>query len=161
MYTDFEMTLLDAEFSGTHTLDNLDTVNYLYGLSTFSSTYNPVDRGQFILLSAENGQSWIVTDENGTIIPGDCETIECAEALIDDLHGGPDPEEANPVGLGYPTEGPFTRFRMRAYVFMTGFFCVFGPIWFFSWKRPSAYYLMVGALIIITGLGLMMGATTI
>ena len=112
-----------------------------------------------IALEILNQTYWVAWG-NGTLIGGPFDTLEEAEDFIE-IFLGPHPLDPNPSTQGYPESGPFTRFRMRAYVFMMGFFCVFGPIWFFAWKRPSAYYLMVGALIIITGLGLMMSVTTI
>ena len=157
MYIDEEMTALDAEFNGTHTLSNLDTVNYLYGLNTFSATYNPVDRGEFILLSAENGQSWIVTDENGTIVKDDCETLECAEAFIDEIVGV-DPDEPTPAGQGWPGSGVLTRFRTRFYILMIGIGLLFGPLFIFAFSRPSGYEFTIGMFVMLIGFALMYAA---
>ena len=126
------------------------------------SRINTAEYYTFLTDVLPDNTTWVVTHPNGT--DASCKTLltyEEALICIDELSGGPHPQEPDPPGLGYPTEGPFTRFRMRAYIFMTGFFCVFGPIWFFAWKKPSMYYLFVGALIIITGLGLMMSVATI
>ena len=123
--------------------------------TTISGAFLSGDQGDFYIYDPTTNETLSVPDVDGD---GD---VDEDDAIL--LAGDTDPHpEAPAPGTVWAdqTEGPFTRFRMRAYVFMTGFFCVWGPIWFFSWKRPSAYYLFVGALIIITGLGLMLSTTT-
>lgn len=101
--------------------------------------------------------TWIVVDGNGTVIDifdtldDAIDWIELEDTDIEEEDPGGDWSE----GPGGAT-GPFTRFRIRLYILVLGFGCVFGPVLFFSWKRPTGYYLMAGALIMIAGLGLLM-----
>jgi len=74
--------------------------------------------------------------------------------VIDFIEGeDPDPEDPDPPG--WPTEGPFVRFRMRLYFLIIGFGCLFGPLLFFAWKRPSGYYILCGAIVILIGIGML------
>jgi hypothetical protein len=126
------------------------------GQAVEGGAYSTFTAFTYLTMPVASNDTYRITDENGTDTTcGLLLTEEEAKACIDQGEGGPDPQEANPPGQDWPTEGPFTRFRMRSYFFLVGFFCFWGPIWFFSWKRPSGYYLLVGALIMLTGLGLM------
>lgn len=99
------------------------------------------------------GTTWIVAYANGTVLQDELDSLEDAQDWIDIFDT--DPEDPDPGGE-WGTTGPFTRFKMRLYFLILGFGCVFGPVLFFSWRRPTAYYLMVGAMIMIMGLGLLM-----
>ena len=105
-----------------------------------------------------NWTIFLIVDENGTIVNDDCETLECAEDWID--AEDPDPQDPNPADE-WPDEGPFTRFSTRMYIFIVGFFMCWGTIWLFAWKRPDGYYLLVGALFIIMGIGLIIHSVSI
>ena len=154
-FTDLPPTYSPGAFPYETLVNSWDNLVSVHG---YTGNY----RSNFI-----DGAEWWVYDPviNKTLPVPDCDKDgdideDDAKCLVGDVD--PHPEDPAPGSTWIDqTEGPFTRFRMRAYVFMAGFFCVWGPIWFFAWKRPSAYYLMVGALIIITGLGLMMGSATI
>jgi hypothetical protein len=98
--------------------------------------------------------TWTVTYENGTIVCQGLGDYEDALLCIENELGA-DPEDPDPPGEEWPETGPFTRFRTRAYFFILGFACFFGPVWFFAWKRPSGYYILVGALIMLIGVGLL------
>lgn len=169
VYNDMEMTDLNVTYNAQYALGpGQETWVYEYMIARQQvATANTGIHAEFHSLTESEGTDWWVYDEstNTTIVIEDVNgdgVIDQDDAILTVGDADPHPEDPGPGTVWVDqTEGPFTRFRMRAYVFMMGFFCVFGPIWFFSWKRPSAYYLMVGALIIITGLGLMMGSATI
>lgn len=106
---------------------------------------------------------YFIADLNGTVIMdnGDpllFDDIEDAEDWIDIYD--PDPEDPNPggewdQGPGGET-GAFTRFRMRLWFLIIGFGCLFGPVLFFAWRKPSGYYIMCGAIVMLIGIGLLM-----
>ncbi len=102
--------------------------------------------------------TYVVADDNGTVLIDDLDSVDDAKDWIDGVD--PDPEDPDPAGVW--SEGPggetgaFTRFRMRLWFLIIGFGCFFGPILFFSWKRPSGYYLMAGSIVMLIGLGLLM-----
>ena len=109
--------------------------------------------------STEAGDdTFIVADGDGDVIAEDLDSLEDAEDWID-LYDT-NPEEPDPGGQwsegpGGAT-GPFSRFRIRLYILVLGFGCIFGPVLFFSWRRPTGYYLLAGALVMMAGLGLLM-----
>ncbi|MCW4051284.1 MAG: glycoside hydrolase, partial [Candidatus Bathyarchaeota archaeon] len=86
----------------------------------------------------DSPDSFLVADINGTVLADGFETLEDAQDWIDLFDT--DPEDPDPGGE-WGTTGPFTRFKMRLYFLILGFGCVFGPVLFFSWRRPTAYYL--------------------
>jgi len=99
-----------------------------------------------------NDEDYTVTDENGTIIF----TGDTLDDVIDWLEGvDPDPEDPEPSGWE-DTPPEFSRFSIRRYLLFIGYFCVWGPIWFFCWRRPSGYYICGGALIMLIGFGLLL-----
>lgn len=111
--------------------------------------------------------TYIVTFPNGTVIETGITDVEDAQSYIDDeLYGGPDIEDPSPPGEEWD-EGPggetgaFTRFRMRLWFLIIGLGCFFGPILFFAWRRPSGYYLLCGALVMLIGIGLLLSITQV
>jgi len=92
---------------------------------------------------------YVVTDPNGTIIYIDGDPWDWIDGV------DPDPQDPEPSGWeGTPPE--FSRFSIRRYFLILGYFCVWGPIWFFCWRRPSGYYICGGALIMLMGFGLLL-----
>jgi len=161
MYTDIEMTNLDAEISGTHTRSVIGS-EYIYALNTYDSTYGSVDKGQFKLFSRLNLGNYIIS-LNGTVImdngdPLTFDTVEDAEDFIETYD--PDPEDPNPGGTWQDT-GPFTRFRTRFYILMMGFGLLFGPLIYFAMRRPSGYEFVIGLFIMLVGYSFLIAAAGI
>ncbi len=102
--------------------------------------------------------TYIVTYPNGTEVSDDCITIECAQAVIDDLLDGADPEDPDPPGEDYPQTGPFTRFRTRLYILVLGVGCFVGPVIVFAMKknRLTGGLISGGLITMLIGLGLML-----
>jgi len=101
-----------------------------------------------------NTTDYFITDVNGTIVETGLEDIEDAYDWIEEEMGA-DPLNPEPSGWeGTPPE--FSRFSIRRYFLILGYFCVWGPIWFFCWRRPSGYYICGGALIMLMGFGLLL-----
>jgi len=94
---------------------------------------------------------YFITDENGTIVQDDLDSLDDAIDWIDTY----DPDPLDPDPPGWPTEGPFIRFKMRLYFLAIGFGCLFGPILFFAWRRPSGYYILCGAILMLMGIGML------
>ena len=105
------------------------------------------------------GEGWIVTDENGTTVTDPLDDYEDALIEIEEILGA-DPEDPEPPGEEWTTgpggeTGAFTRFRMRLWFMLIGFGCLFGPLLFFAWRRPSGYYIICGAIVMLIGIGLL------
>lgn len=105
---------------------------------------------------AENS-TWIVTDENGTIIVQGLDDYEDAIDWIEELLG-PDPQDPDPPLEDWPQTGPFQRFRARLYILIIGIGMVFGPLFFWSMSRPSGYEFTIGSFIMLIGFALMYAA---
>lgn len=93
------------------------------------------------------------TDLNGTFVQGPFDTLEEAKACLD-AKQPIDPMDPEPPGWE-DTPVAFSRFRLRLYLLIVGYGCIWGPIWFFCWRRPSGYYICGGALVMLMGLGLL------
>lgn len=104
------------------------------------------------------GITYVVSDENGTVLVKELDSVGDAEDWIDNYD--PDPEDPDPAGewsTGPGGEtGAFTRFRMRLWFLAIGFGCLFGPIIFFAWRRPSGYYILCGAIVMLIGIGMLL-----
>jgi len=108
--------------------------------------------------TGEPDESWYAYDPDTNQTHGPFDDLD---DVIDFIEGeDPDPQDPNPADE-WPDEGPFTRFNTRMYIFIVGFFMVWGTVWFFAWKRPDGYYLLVGALFIIMGIGLIIHSVSI
>ena len=100
---------------------------------------------------------FMIFNENGTNV-ANTTSLGDAEDWIDVYD--PDPEDPDPGGEW--SEGPggetgaFTRFRMRLWFMLIGFGCLFGPVLFFAWRRPSGYYIICGAIVMLIGIGLLL-----
>lgn len=145
----------------TSLVENLNRTGYANILNAYGNefAYNtesrPLDGDWFSFnTESQTGITWIVADENGTVIDDDLDDYEDALIAIEEEIGDPDPEDPDPPGQEWPETGPFTRFKTRGYFFILGFACFFGPVWFFAWRRPSGYYILVGLLIMLMGVGL-------
>jgi len=110
---------------------------------------------------------YIVTDENGTVIPtwnGDNFTdIDDLKDYIDDVidPGGGDPLDPTPGTQGFPDEGPFTRFNMRLYFLFIGLGCIFAPLWAMAYKKFDTVGYTWCFLIMVLGVGLLWSITGI
>ena len=106
------------------------------------------------------GERFVVADENGTVIDSDCETLDCALIVIDEVLGA-DPEDPDPPGQGWSETGPFTRFRTRLYILLMGFGLLFGPLFYFAMRRPSGYEFVIGLFIMFVGYAFLRAAAGI
>lgn len=91
------------------------------------TTHSLAMTGRDPLLGAGAGNGYIVT-LNGTLI-GEFDTIEEAEAAIDDIEGQT-PDDPNPPGTNYPDDGfgELTRFNVRFVLFALGWFLIIAPL---------------------------------
>ncbi len=94
---------------------------------------------------------------NGTIISGPLDSLDDVDEFLEEFFGL-DPDDPDPATQGWDTEGPFTRFKTRFYIFFMGVSLLWGPIMFFAWRRPTGYHFIVGILLMTLGLGLMIQA---
>jgi len=100
--------------------------------------------------------TFFIADANGTIIMGNGFILNFTDIQdVYDWIDTEDPRPTDPDPPGWPTEGYFIRFRMRLYFLIIGFGCLFGPILFFAWKRPSGYYILCGAILMLMGIGML------
>lgn len=113
----------------------------------------------FLVNPLADNSTWIVTDENGTIL-NECPTYDCAIIFIDDLLG-PDPVDPDPPSQGWDVFGPFSRFKTRFYILLIGLFLVFGPLFSFALNRPSGYEFTIGAFLMLVGFALMIAAGSV
>jgi len=98
---------------------------------------------------------WYGVNENGTVINSDdpFSSFNDLKGFIDGLLGA-DPLDPDPPG--YDETGPFTRFALRRYAFMIGWFMLWGPIWLFCYRRPSGYLIGAAFIFMLIGLGLLL-----
>ncbi|MBA7602419.1 hypothetical protein ES703_09508 [subsurface metagenome] len=101
--------------------------------------------------------TYFITDLNGTIVldNGDPLIFDDVDDAIDWIDTY-DPDPLDPDPPGWPTEGPFIRFKIRLYFLAIGFGCLFGPLLFFAWRRPSGYYILCGAILMLMGIGMLL-----
>jgi len=142
--------LTGQQYPPLRTIDNKTIVSYAWaeGTGRYFHDWFYIEDGP----QDDYGSYYTVTDENGTIVF----TGDTLDDVIYWLEGeDPDPEDPEPSGWeGTPPE--FSRFSIRRYFLFIGYFCVWGPIWFFCWRRPSGYYICGGALIMLMGFGLLL-----
>ena len=125
------------------------------GFSYWSGEYFTFNESQLAI-----GTTWLVSDENGTLIEDDLEDYDDAIIVIEDILGA-DPEDPNPPGEGWDETGPFTRFRTRLYILMMGFGLLFGPLIYFAMSRPSGYEFVIGLFIMLVGYSFLRAAAGI
>jgi len=115
----------------------------------------------------DTDDSYIATDENGTVIEtwnGDNFTdIDDLKDWIDDYFDplGGDPLDPDPGTQGWDTEGPFTRFKTRLYILVIGLGCVFIPLWAMAYKKFDSVGYTWCFLVMVLGVGLLWSITGI
>ena len=162
LYNDMEMTSVNQSTAGTFgSVPDASLISTEFAMGpTISASANRDWESGLRLSSPETGDSWTVTDENGTTIADDLDDYDDAIIVIEDELGA-DPEDPDPPGEEW-SEGPggetgaFTRFRMRLWFLLIGFGCLFGPVLFFAWRRPSGYYILCGAIVMLMGIGMLL-----
>ncbi|MHC4573391.1 MAG: hypothetical protein ACYS76_04555 [Planctomycetota bacterium] len=120
--------------------------------------FNDGDYYTFLDMPLADNVTYIITDENGTGI-GNTTTYPEAIDFIDDMLGGPDPEEPDPAGESYPQTGPFTRFRTRFYILFLGVAMFLGPVMFLAYQYRrglTARYVAGAFIVMLIGLGFML-----
>jgi len=96
-------------------------------------------------------EEWYVHETDVCTVTGPFEDYNSTTDWIDTEK--PDPEDPDPPG--WPETGYFTRFSTRLYFLILGFGCLFGPVLFFAWRRPSGYYILCGAIVMLIGIGML------
>ncbi len=96
-----------------------------------------------------NYYEYYATDENGTLVNEDpCLTVECIKDLIDEED--PDPHDPDPPDWEGHT---ISRFQLRLWMLVSGLVMLLGPVFYFSYQRPSGHAVVVGFLIMLIGIG--------
>ena len=162
VYNDPEMTSVNQTTSGTFSpvpnVNDLDT-EFAMGPTWGNSANRDWESGlRHSIL--DNGDSWTVTDENGTTVFDGLDSYDDALEEIDNILGA-DPEDPNPPGEEWDETGPFTRFRTRLYILLMGFGLLFGPLFYFAMRRPSGYEFVIGLFIMLVGYSFLRAAAGI
>ncbi|GAG93647.1 unnamed protein product, partial [marine sediment metagenome] len=152
VYEDIEMTILNGTWSNTF-------ANGPVWAGGSWLTYEYVNGPTETTSGLRTGYSgWHLTDNITTefyaydpeenITYGPYDTYNDTTAFIDGVD--PDPEDPNPAD-SWDDIGPFTRFRMRFYFLIMGFALLFGPLFVFSYRRPTGYAFVIGLFIMLVG----------
>lgn len=159
LYNDPEMTSVNQTKSGTFGSvpdASLMTTEFAIGPVVSGSANRDWESGlRHSIL--DNGDTWTVTDENGTTVCEDLESYEDALECIENELGS-DPEDPDPPGQDWDETGPYTRFKTRFYILCLGFGMLFGPMFYFAIRRPSGYEFVIGLFIMLVGISFMIAA---
>jgi len=150
IYNDYEMTDLETTVTRGPGFVRMINTTYDYEFAIESQNYAYAGYHEGAVRSTPNLDTWIVTDENGTIIDEDLDDYEDAIDIIEDILGA-DPEDPDPPAEDWAETGPFTRFRTRFYFLIMGLFMLFGPLFTFAYRRPSGYAFVIGLFIMLVG----------
>ncbi|MBA7491422.1 hypothetical protein ES702_01967 [subsurface metagenome] len=150
VYNDYEMTDLEWNATRGPQYTHMDT-EYDCEFSILSQGYTMAGYHEGALKSIPGPDTWVVTDENGTIIDEDLEDFDDAIIVIEEELGA-DPEDPDPPAEDWDTTGPFTRFKTRLYLLIIGIFLVLGPPMIFAYRRPTGYAFLIGCFIMLVGL---------
>jgi len=149
--------------------DGIEGIIYDFDTESWGSNFSirDIDPGYIHTVSlakidiggtGEPDEEWYAYDPDANETHG---PFDDYDDVIDFIEGeDPDPEDPDPggewsTGPGGET-GAFTRFRMRLWFMLIGFGCLFGPILFFAWRRPSGYYILCGSIVMLIGIGLLL-----
>lgn len=165
---DFGVSIYNSSsFDSSSFIETIERTGYVNIMTAYGNEFGfnthsrpaETDRVSFNTLS-QSGTTWIVTDENGTVVLEDLESYDEALLEIENLLGA-DPQDPDPPGQDWDQTGPFTRFKTRLYIFMFGVAMMWGPVMFFAYRRPSGYNFVVGLFIMLMGLGLLIHAGSV
>lgn len=159
IYNDYEMTDLEANLTRGPLYTHMDT-SYDCEFAVLAQGFSASVYHEGAVRSEPGDPTWVVTDENGTIIEEDLEDFDDAILEIDILLGA-DPEDPDPPSEEWETGGPFTRFKTRLYILLLGIALIFGPPIYFAYSRPSGYEFVIGLFIMLVGLAFMIASGSI
>ena len=165
---DFGVSIYNSSaFEADSLIETIERTGYVnimtaYGIEFGFNTQSQLAQADSISFNtlSQSGTSWLVTDENGTLVFEDLESYDEALLEIENLLGA-DPQDPDPPGQDWDQTGPFTRFKTRLYIFIFGVAMMWGPVMFFAYRRPTGYNFVVGLFIMLMGLGFLIHAGSV
>jgi hypothetical protein len=159
---------------GFYFFDGLQDFDIAYTRTSLASLHEePVSSsvsGNMQMIDLTHGtytpSGWTVKDDNDNDVNNTCiqnaQTLEEIKACIDNILDT-DPHDPNPPLTDYPPDGwgALTRFNLRFYIWLTGWICIWAPLFGMAWRRYPLNYYGIFFITMLLGLGLLWSIGTI